>query len=881
MKVWRKLLFFFRRSRFEEELSEEMQLHLDLRERKLGGDLDAAMAARRSFGNPAMLRDSSRDVWTWRWVEDLLLDVRFAIRMLRRKAGFAAIGVLTLALGIGASTAVFSVLDAVLLRPLPYRDSDRLVAIWDHSLRDPGLVKVFAPYPDYQEWSRRATSFESISVATWAFSPQRTLTGYGRAREALTIPVSATFFETLGVQAAVGRTFRPDDEGHGCEVVLSHKFWSTTLGRDPNIIGKGLDLDDKPCSVVGVMPAEFSFYPRAAAMWVLLGPDFDRKRDDMTVGIFARLKPGVTRARAEQEVKAMHRASHMSGFWHDFEPRVYDLHGEFTWLASRTLRTTLLVVFGAALFVLLIACVNVANLLLARLAERRREMAVRAALGSGKARLVRQVLTEGLMLALAGTAAGVCLAFAAVRYFRAASPIELTVGARVDVSMPVLLFAAGLSIATTLVFALVPALTSSRADVTTWLKNGGRSLGGSAAQSRTAGMLIVAEVSLSFVLLLGAGLFVGSALRMGSADLGFRSDNVVKTWFTLPKAKYGSPAEQLRFYDGLLQRLNGLPGVSGAAMAGRIPPYAFEGSNEALEIAGKPTAPENRHYEVGLNPVSTAFFDVLGISVLRGRPFGDGDRENTQPVAIVNEALVRRYFPKGDALGQHVRIARSEREQMPWLTIVGVAADVRHPELMNEMNWVASPVVYRPLSQALRGGVEVAVRAKAGAPPMEPRIQDTIAAMDARVPINEVTAVASEIGTILAYPRFRAAVVAFFAMAALILAAVGLHGVLSQIVAQRRAEFGIRKAVGAQARDLLVLVARKGAAPVAGGIGLGAAGTLAFGRVLAGLLYGAKPADARTLTIAAGVLFAVAAIAIALPARRAANVDPMAALREE
>ena len=816
-----------------------------------------------------------------RWVEGGWQDLRFAARLLRKRPGVTIVAAITLALGTGATAAVFSIVEAVLLRPLPYRDPGRLVAIWDRGLREKGLEKVFAPYTDYDEWSRRARSFESIAAATWAYSPTRVWTGRGPAKELLVIPASATFFDTLGVHAALGRTFTRDDEGHGCAVVLSHAFWSTLLGADRSIAGQSLTLDRRACTVLGVMPSSFSFYPPATQGWILLGPDFQPPRETATVGIFARLKPGVTRERAQAEVASLHHASHPGGFWRDFEPAVYDLHGEFTFLASRTLRVTLLVAFSSVLLVLLIAALNVANLLLARLAERQREFAVRAALGSGKARLVRQVLTESLLLSAIGTSAGILIAFAAVRYFRYASPIEVTAGADVRINLPVLLFTAGVSIATTVFFGLFPAAGASRMDMSERLKAAGRGTAGGGLRRRTATTMVALEMGLSFVLLVGAGLLLRSALRMGSENLGYNPVGLFQTRAILPMPRYREPARRTQFYDALLERLSHLNGVAGAALTSRVPPYAVDGGTDALEIQGRPVPAGFERHDVGSNTVSPGFFGVAGVPLLQGRGLDPADRDNSGPVAIVNQALVREYFPDGDALGKQVRLARAANEPMPWLTIVGVVGNLKHTELMNEMSWIATPILYRPLAQVSPARIEIALRAAPGAPPLEHEIQQQISALDGSIPVNDVGAVETGIAKALAYPRFRAVVLGFFAISALLLSAVGLHGVLSQLVAQRTAEFGIRKAVGAQERDLLLLVGRQGGTPVVLGMIAGLACTLALSRLLTRLLYGIRPADPEVLIGISALFLGIAAIAIVLPARRASRVDPMAALRDE
>ncbi|HKW96454.1 MAG TPA: ABC transporter permease [Bryobacteraceae bacterium] len=804
-----------------------------------------------------------RDVW---------LDVRFAARIFSKRPGFTAIAALTLALGIGATTAVFSIVHAVLLRPLPYKDPSRQAAIWVTSTREKELAKLFATYADYVTFRRDSRTLESVSAATWATRMDRVLMGFGPAREVMAVPATGSFFETLGVNAEMGRTFRTADEGHGCFLVATHKFWATTLGGDRAAIGKPVTLDRKPCTLLGVMPERFGFYPTQTQLWILLGPDYQPDQNGMLVGIFARLRPGVTPARAQSELRSLYRPQHMSGGTRDFAPVVYDLHGEFTFLAGRTLRTTLLLVFGAVVFVLLIACVNVANLLLARLAERRRELAVRAAIGSGQGRLVRQLLTEGLLLAGIGAALGIGLAEAVVRYFRVLNPIELSVGADVQVNAAVLGFSIALSAITTLMFGLLPAVRGSRVDLVQNLKAAGR--GTIEGSHRLAKGLIAVEMALSFLLLVAAGLFITSALRMGSEPLGFNPGRLMAAHVPLPAFRYASDAQRLRAWDELLERLGSMPGQAGAALSSKLPPYG--GGDQILEIRGR--RGESKIHDTGADAVSPAFFDVLQIPVLRGRVFDGHDRENAPPVAIINEALSRKYFAQTDPVGQEIRLAG---DSMPWLTIVGVAGNLKHTELMNEMTWSETPVLYRPLAQEPRQSVQAVVRAAGDTGALSRQIRRQIAVLDPAIPINDVEPVSARLAKVLAYPRFRALVLALFALGALMLSAVGLNGVLAQLVAQRTAEFGLRRAIGAQTHDLLWLTAVQGGGPVLAGLAAGLGLAVAFSRIVASLLYGIRGTDAQTLAVVSLALVAVAGVAIWAPARRAVRVDPMAALREE
>ena len=815
------------------------------------------------------------------WISDGLQDLRFAVRMLAKRPGFAVAAVATLALGIGATTAVFSIVDAVLLRPLPYKDPGRLVAVFDKG-NQPNMTAIFASYDDFDTFREHAQSFESISAATWAGRVRlgRVLTGHGPARTVMAVPATSSFFDTLGVPAALGRTFHSSDENGGCAVVLAHSFWSNKLGADPSVVGRSLTLDRKPCTVLGVMPASFAFYPHQAEMWMLMGPDFDVPRAQLPVGTFARLKPGVTLAQAQAEASALHRALHPNDKERDLDADVHPLQDEFTFLAGRTLRETLLVVFAAVAMVLLIACLNLSNLLLGRLAERHQELAVRAALGSGRGRLVRQVLTEGLLLSLAGAAAGVALAQAAVRYFNAANPIEITVGAQVRVNLPVLLFSGLVAIAATLLFGLLPAIHVSRVDVVEKLRAAGRgsihnALGRAGSRFGSAKILIAAEMGVSLVLLTGAALLLASALKMGAADLGFDPRGVTQGRISLPLPQYTDAAQRSRFYDDLLNRVKALPGVAQVALGSSLPPYL--GGGGQLEIRGRKTS-DHALYDTGEASASPGYFDVLKTPVLRGRRFDARDRQDSEPVAIVNQALADKYFPGADPIGQQIRIAQVP---MPWLTVVGVAANLKHTELLNEMKWVESPALFRPLDQDPGGSVALAVRLRGDAAPLAGEIQRAISAADAAVPLGDLTPLEADVGKILEYPRFRAAVLSLFALGALLLSAVGLYGVLAQIVARRTAEFGLRRAVGARTRDLVELVARQGGSPVLIGLAIGLAGSFALRRVLAGLLYGVQPMDPGLVGLASLLLLAIGAVAIAVPAWRAARVDPMTALRNE
>jgi putative ABC transport system permease protein len=799
-------------------------------------------------------------------------DLRYAWRILRKSPGFAAIVILTLAIGIGANTAVFSVVRGVILHPLPYKDPARLVEVLDASVKDPNLSKIFATYSDFEEYARHARSFEKIAFATWA-GAGATLTGRGPARNVLAIPASENFFAMLGVAAARGRTFEPGDLTRGCSVVLSDGFWRNTLGGDPAIVGQSLNLSRRSCTVVGIMPATFEFYPRPTQLWTLFTPGDPRPRGRFLVLGFARLKPGVTAAQAQSELAALHKQIHQADWERDFTPAVGNLQDEFTFLAGRNLRATLALLLVAVALVLLIACLNVANLLLARSSARARDFAVRAALGSGRARLVRQLLVEGLLLASIGGAAGVLVALALVKYFLHVNPIELPIGSDVSVNVPVLLFTALLTMVTALVFGVAPAWSGSRAGVDAGLRAAGRGAI-SGGNRRLTRVLIAAEMALSLMLLSGAGLLMRSVLKMSAASLGFDPDHVLTMRTSLPATRYPGPEEKLRFYDELRSRWNAIPGAEGTAIATVMPPYSSGTSGVQLEGKARGTASD-----VGENMVSDDYFQVLRIALRRGRQFDREDGTGSAAVAVVNERFVSEYLAGVEPIGQRVRILGYE--EGPWLTIVGVVATEKHPELMHEMTWHESPILYRPIAQAPSDSVALALRMHGDQPGTGRAMERKLADIDQEVALGEITPLRDLLGSYLKYPRFRAIVLDQFAGLALLLAALGLHGLLSQYVTQRTRELGLRMAIGARTRDIVRLVAVQGGVPVLVGLAAGMLSTVALTGYLTSLLFEVSPGDPLTLIAAPAALLAAAVAAMAKPALTAAAVDPMEALRDE
>lgn len=588
----------------------------------------------------------------------------------------------------------------------------------------------------------------------------------------------------------------------------------------------------------------------------------------LPLGVFARLKTGVSQGQAQAEISTLHASLHRSdGKERDLVPVVYDLQEEFTFLAEAGLRTTLLVLFAAVSFVLLITCLNVANLLLGQALGREREFAVRAAIGCPRRRLIRQLLTEGLIIASMGGALGVGFAFLAVHYFQLNNPLEMPVGTRVDLSLPVLAFTAAISLVTALLFGLVPAWKASRVDVIEGLKTGGRGTISGTPQKLTK-ILIATEVALSLVLLVGAGLLMQSVLKMGSEPLGFQAAGLTVTSVTLPSDRYPDAQRRLRFYELLASKLG-----KNAAFATALPPYGL-GAPLVLHIMGKPIPREAEVHDVGQQTVGAEYFQVLGIRLMRGRTFDSRDRSSSEPVVIINDSLAREYFPDEDPIGRQILVGDPGTNN-PWRTIVGVVASEKRATNYHQIGWVERSGALKPLAQDPVRAVSIAVRGTAV------DLRRVIDDIDAAIALGDTETMEKRLGRFLAYPRFRAVLLGAFAAFAVLLATLGVYGVLRQFLATRTQEIGVRIALGASSSDVVRLIAMQAGAPVLAGLVAGLIGASVVSRYLASLLYQISSGDPATFGVVAAALLGVAALAVYSPARRATKVDPMVALRNE
>jgi putative ABC transport system permease protein len=794
-------------------------------------------------------------------------DLRYALRTLSRSRGFAAAAILTLALGIGANSAIFSLVNGVLLRPLPYPAPEQLMTIWGFY---PSTGRSTASLPDFHDWRERSRSFSDMAAV---YGTLFTITSGGEPEQLAGSRVTANFFRMLGVEPALGRGFLPEEEqvgGNDDVVVLSHGLWQRRFGSDPSIVGRQVELNSRPYTVVGVAPANFRLLQSVDA-WAPFRADTGGNRRSEYLEVYGRLKPGITPAQAQAE---------LSGIARQLAAEYPETNASWTTLEVLPLkefqvgdvRRALLVFSVAVGLVLLIACANVANLLLARAAAREREIAVRVALGAGRWRLMRQLLTESTLLAVIGGLAGVALATWAVDGLRVGAAGMLPRMDEVRVDGAAVAFSLGLSVLTGLLFGLVPALRVGSGMVHDTLREGTRGAPGTGVARALSG-LVLGEVALAMVLLVGAGLLVRSFAELTRIDPGFQSKGVLTFGIILPPAKFPEPEKLPALYDRVLERMSALPGVSAVGLGNNLPMHGA--SYITFSIEGRVPPPD-----VGedLQPfaVSPGHFRTLRIPLRSGRLLEPTDGPTAPYVAVVNEELVRRFLPGRDPLGARIAFGDGS-DSTAWMTIVGVVGNVAQEDLAAK----PYPQIYFSVAQAPRRSLWVSLRTAGDPLALAGAVRRALASVDPALPLRDLRTMDDRVAENIAQPRLSVAVLALFAGIALLLAAVGLYGVLSYAVAQRTREIGIRLALGADGGAVQRLIVRQGMQPALLGIAVGLGGAFALTRLMRSLLYGVSAADPLTYAGVALFLGAVALAAAWMPARRAARLDPISALRAE
>jgi putative ABC transport system permease protein len=790
--------------------------------------------------------------------------------MLWKSPGFTAVIVLALGIGIGATTAIFSVVNAILLRALPYGDPDRIVMVWMDN-RKLDLDQDFHSYPNYADYRDQNQTFDEIA----AFNDRSfNLTGSGDPERIIGAWSSANLFSVLGTEPAIGRVFTVEEEEPGKDlvVVLSHGLWQRRFGGDPAIVGQQVSMNGVNRTVIGIMPPQFAFPRKETEVWVPLAINQNLKnaRGAFFLKSVGRLKPEVSLEQAQADTKTIAtRLAQEYDYLSSYGVNLVRLHDQIV----GNVRPALLVLLGAVAFVLLIACANVANLLLARAAVREREIAIRTALGAGRWRIVRQLLTESLLLSLAGGALGLLLAFWGLDVLVALSPQDIPRLDQIRIDGRVLAFTLLVSLLTGLIFGLAPALQASKPDLNESLKEGGRGSTGGIHGSRVRSILVISEIALSLILLIGAGLMIRSFQRLLEFDLGFNPERLLTLKVQLAGSRYGQGQQVVSFYDQLLQRVESLPGVESAGAVSDV--FLSKTPNSTtFSLEGRPDPPPAEDIEVPFDSISPNYFRVMGIPLLKGREFDHRDVADAPGVVIINDTFARMFFPGEEPVGRRFRY---RGDNNPWLTIVGVVADMRRTGFDSEVR----PETFLPYAQNPSGRLTLIVRASSDPSALVGSIRSEVSQIDPGQAVYDVKTMDKWLGEMVSQRRFNMMLLAIFAGVALILAAVGIYGVISYSVTQRTHEIGIRIALGAARRDVMRLVVGQAAKLTGVGLGAGLVAAFALTRLMTSLLYGVSATDPVTFALIPFVLAAVALLSSYIPARRAAKVDPMIALRYE
>ncbi len=883
LKLWTRVLGTVRNESCDSDFQLEIEEHVRLlteRYRQQGMTGEAAMlAARRQFGNTALVHEDRRNMQMFQTIESLRADLAYALRMLRRNRGFAAAAVVTLALGIGANTAIFSVCNAVLFRPLPYAEPSRIVTLWERQ-RD-GTLGDVAP-ANFIDWRDASRSFSGMAaVRASSFASSFIVRGQSDASRLAGGDVSSSFFSVLGVRFMLGRNFLPEEDQPGQDrvAILSYPAWRDRFGADRDIAGKAITLNDETYTVVGVLPAGFQFGSTAAdfqarsqvEIWVPLALDPQRlQRNSHTLRVIARLAPGVTLARAQAELDRI--AANIA--------RVYPNNTRDVGIAAvslgervtATVRAPLQMLLGAVGLVLLIACANVANLLLSRAAARQTEIAVRVALGATRGRLAQQLLTESLLLAGIGGTAGFLLALAATAALAPHLPPDLSRATGMVEDVRLLLFTTVISLAAGTLFGLGPLVGTRRISAGESLKQSHRVAGASHRGLRNG--LAVAQIAIAIVLLIGAGLMTKSLWSLMHVAPGFRSDNILTARLSLPRSRYPDDRRIAAFERELLETLARKPGVQSAGLATYVPLNGLD-NTWSFVIEGRRPLPVGVHNMAKYRPASEGYFETIGIPLLRGRTFTPADTAESPWVTVINDSMARAYWRGQDPIGTKLQLGPGE----PWRTVIGVVGDVLHEGLDRE----ATPEMYVPIEQSpnTESSPTIVIRTALDSAAAAAELRQAVAAIDRTIPVDRIQTAEQLISGSVAQPRFRTVILAAFSMLALVMASIGIYGVMNYLVIQRTREFGIRVSVGATRADVLRLVLGRAAVLIGVGTCVGLAASVGLVRLIATLLFGTAPLDPLTFAAAPALLAAVALAASYVPAWRATRVDPVVALRCE
>jgi putative ABC transport system permease protein len=800
----------------------------------------------------------------------MINDLRYAFRQLIKSPGFTAVTILTLALGIGACTAIFSVVNAVLLRPLDYPDPARLVVIRETQL--PDFPEFSVSPPNYLDWEKQTKSFENLA----AYSGSRiNLTGDGEPQQLIGVKATAHYFDVYGVKPALGRTFLPEEDAPGKShvVVLSYPFWQRVFGGADDVLGRPVQLNGEPYTVIGVAPLGFGIASKVDA-WMPMAFEPKETANDARGGhylnVAGRLRPGVTLAQAEAELKVL--AAQLATQYPDSNKGWGIFMMPLQDYSVRDVRTVLYTLLGAVGCVLLIACANIANLLLARATARHREISIRAALGASRARLVRQLLTESVLLALCGGLAGMLLARWGLDALLALAPANLPRVTDIHLDAGVLVFSLVLSVITGLVFGIAPAWLAARADVNEALKQGSRGSTEGGARGRLRSALVVIEVTFALMLLGGAGLLARSFMQLAHVDPGFTPENATVLRLSLPQKKYALPEQQTAFADALLERMKTLPGVQAAGLTHSMPlvsDYVL-----GFNIEGRPAIAPSDLPNTNYYAVTPEYFRAMGIRLVRGRVFTAQDDAKAPRVAIINETLARQYFPNEDPIGKRINITNGPDT---WREIIGIVGDIKQ----YGVDKATSNQSYEPFAQVPFSSLNVVIRTNGPATALLGAIRPTVYAVDKDQPIGTIRPLEEIMADSIARQRFAMTLLTVFSLVALVIAAVGIYGVMAYSVVQRTGEFGIRMALGAQQRDVLHLVLAQGGKLVGLGLIIGLTATLAASRAMRSMLFNTSAQDPLTLASITLLLGAVALVACLLPASRATKVNPIEALRSE